>query len=532
MKNYVIIVEVPKLKIPYNSSIKITDFKNDFFLYPYNIIKTIKKVNQNIKLYNSGKEDEAEHHMYHTDVVNVDRGARTYFISELEVNIEIQGEEILEVVKNHFKFLLNLFSFIFRELFYIKKVYIFEKQSTFYKFVRMIKIPIFHKETSNSSQLVQVVFRRDIENLFPILLLRLKKNKHYLPFIEEFLFSWIRAGNINVKFMVSWNTLEHLTNIYWKLRGKTKLFKSEKKQEINASIQNFQEEDIEFPYITPAEIEKRVSFFNRPPITTLIRELCKRIHLRIDDDEFLTIRQVHYIRNKLFHRIYDIRELNEDFSNKFNLNDFETKDYGNVIRKLMLILEKIILRLFQFIPACFQIKKVNDYFHYLEWKKIRVYSKIKEKDINEIILESRSENNNFHLRQFLEAKQKIFFKGKYISLLRLLNRLDKKLKNLLENSLIVGEVDTRIHGKRKILLQFKDNLKGIYCANREDDHVSVNFVRFSTPFISIPLKNNHGYQLKFELLVTQESSHHFFKKGQIKINGEFITLFMEIIKIN
>ena len=534
--DYVIVAEVPKLKIPYNSSIKITDFKKDFYLYPYDIIKTLNKLNQNIRYYKNGREGEAEHHSRFSEVLDVDGKESVYFISEFDINIEDKGDEILEVVKNHFKHILNLFSFIFRELFYIKSVYIFKKKSTFYEFFRMIKIPIFHKETSNDSQLIQIVFRRDVEDLFPILLLRLKKNEKYLPFIEEYLFSRIRAGNIMLQFMVSWNTLEHLTNIYWKLRGGTKLFKKDKVEEINSLIKNINEDDIKFPFISLEEIKKRVSFHNRPPILILIREMCKKIHLKLDEDEFLTIRQVHYIRNNLFHRLYDISELNEDFSTKFKLKDFQTKDYGNLIMKFMLILDKILLRLFQFTPTCLKIIKSDQYFHHLEWKKINVYSKRKEIDINKLILNSRKKddlsklgNRDYIIKEFLDIKKKIFFRGKYISLLKFLDHLKERINYFLKKSIIIGSVDTQIHGKKKILLQFKENLKGIYYAKRVDDHTSVIFVQ-SSKFSSIPNEDYNAYQIRFELFTTEEFHNICFKREYIKIKGEFFTLLIDIKK--
>ena len=535
LKTYVFVAEVPKLKIPHNNSIKITDFKNDFYLYPSDIIRTLNRLNQSIKNLRNGQKDGFRYQHSFTDIIEADEEAKTYFVSEFEANLENHAEEILETVRNHFKYLLNLFSFIFREFFFIKTVYIFERHSTFYRFVRMIKTPIFHKETTNSLQLMQFVWRRDTENLFPILLLRLKRNKQYLPFIEEWLFSRIRAGNIIVKFMVGWNTLEHLTNIYWKLRGETKLFEKAKKVEINETIRNFSKDDIKFPYISSEEIKKRVSFYNGPPILTLIQELCNRIHVRLDDDEFLTIQQVHFIRNHLFHKVYGIRKINEAFSKKFNLNEFHEKEYIPILRKFMLISEKIMLRLFQFIPGCLQIEKMNDYFHYLKWKKMGVYSKRKEKDINQIIIDSWKKKNpdeledrDFYTGKLFEEKQTIFFRGKFLSLLKLLNKLDKKIKDLLENSLIAGNVDTRMHGRGRVLLQFKENLNGFYYAEREDDNTGVNYVRTLTQFKSIPHEEYHGFHLTFEILLKHESSELSFNRERIKIEGELLTMLIDI----
>lgn len=90
---------------------------------------------------------------------------------------------------------------------------------------------------------------------------------------------------------------------------------------------------------------------------------------------------------------------------------------------------------------------------------------------------------------------------------------------MLKNSIILGDIDTIIHGKRRILLQFKDNLKGVYYSNREvDDITVVQFVKPSTKFLSIPYEE---YQLTFELFKTNETSHYSFKKNQLKLTVNF-----------
>ncbi len=530
-----VVVEVPKLRIPYDCSIKITDFKNSFFLYPYEIIKTLNRMNQNIKNYRHGKEDEADHHRYFTDLLDVKKEESMLVVSELDIDMIEQGDQILEVVKDHFKFLLNLFSFIFRELFFINTVYIFQKRSTFYEFSRMIKVPLIHKDISNERQLIQFIFRRDIENLFPILLLRLKKNNKYLPFIEEYLTSRTKTQNIMIQYMISWNNLEHLTNIFWESEGETKLFESRKVAQINKIIKDVVEDDIVFPYISVKDVKEQIFFNNRPPVFTKIHIMCKKIHLNLTKEEITIIKKVLWIRNKLFHKVYDISKINDEFSRRFNLPDFQTRDYGYIIIKFLLILEKILLRLFQFTPRCFKVIERRPYFHFLEWKKIGIYSKKKEKDVYDIIFNSKdslepSEVNykNHHINQFLEIKQKIFFRGKYISLLKLLDHLKKRIHHFLKRSIIVGYVDTKFHGKNQILLQFKEDLKGIYYAKRRDDNISVAYVQPSTRFISNPRKDYNGYQIEFDLIRTQESSSSYRDRNQIKINGEFFTLLIDI----
>lgn len=377
------------------------------------------------------------------------------------------------------------------------------------------------------------------EKLFPILLVRLEKNNVYLPFIEEHLVGRIRSQNIMIEIMANWNTLEHITNIFWKTKEKTRVLKKVKARQITKiikkHIKNISEEDLEFPLISLKDWKDNVAFYNIPPILEKIKGMCKKIHITLKQNDFLIIKKVNYLRNRLFHEIYDIRELNNELSREFNISNFQTKDYGFLNAEFLLILERILLRLVKFTPRCFKLVKRNDYLHHLNWRNINTPFKLREQDINDIIIAERekrdsSENNHheFIMRKFLEVKQKIFFRGKYLPLLKFLNRSINRINNFLTSSIIVGDIETKIHGKRKILLQFRDNLKGIYYSKREDDHTAVEFVKSQSQFTSVPHKKYRRYNLTFELFRTHETSQLSFKKEPIKINGEFFTLMIDI----
>ena len=543
MKTYIVIAEVPKLQVPYNYSIKLTNLKKDFYIYPSDITETLERFNGNLKKLRSNKPNEVDGGVPFTEILDVNKEKSTRFVTNITLDCSLQAEETLEIIKNHFKHILSLFSMLFRELFFIKTVFIFEKKSTFYKFYRMIQIPIFHKETSNVSNLLQFLFRRDVENIFPILLVRLEKNGAYLPFIEEHLVGRIRSQNIMIEIMANWNTLEHITNIFWKIKEKTRVLKKVKAQQITKilkkHIKNISEEDLDFPLISLKDWKDNVAFYNIPPILEKIKGMCKKIHITLPLSDFLIIKKVNYLRNRLFHEIYDIRELNNEFSRKFNTSNFKIKDYGFLNAEYLLILERILLRLLEFTPRCFKLVKRNDYSHHLKWGKIKTPSKLREQDINDIILAERGNSDGsdnefriYMMRKFIEGKRKIFFRGKYLSLLKFLDRSINRINNFLTNSIIVGDIETKIHGKRKILLQFSDNLKGTYFSKREDDHTSVQFVKSPSQFTSIAHKKYRGYYLTFELFLTHETSHHFLKKETIKINGEFFTFLIDIKSSN
>lgn len=539
MKTYIVIAEIPKLQIPYSYSIKLTDFKNDFYMYPSDITETLKKFNENLKNLRLNKNKEKYNGIPFTEILDVNTAKSTHFVSEITFDCSLQAEDTLEIVKNHFKFVLSLFSMLFRELLYIKTVYIFEKKSNFYKFYRMIKIPIFPKKESNASSLIQFIFRRDVEKSFPILLVRLEKNNVYLPFIEEHLVGRIESQNMMIEIMANWNTLEHITNIFWKTKEKTRVLKKEKARQmtkiIKKHIKNITLEDLEFPLISLEDWKKNVAFFNKPPILEKIKGMCKKKHITLTQNDLLSIRKMNYLRNRLFHEIYDIRELNNKFSRKFNISNFQTKDYGLLNAEFLLILERILLRLIEFTPRCFKIVKSNDYSHHLKWRKINTPLKLREYDINDIILGEKGKNDgsdnefrDYMMRKFIEGKRKILFRGKYLSILKFLSRSINRINNLLTNSIIVGDVETKIHGKRRILLQFSENLKGLYYSSREDDHVHVQFVKSPSQFTSVRHFKYHGYNLTFELIPTQENSHHSMKREIIKIDGRFITLLIDI----
>lgn len=175
MKTYIVIAEVPKLQVPYSYSIKLTDFKNDFYIYPSDIIETLKKFNENLKKLRLNKTNEIYSGISHTEILDVNMVKSTLFATEITFDSSLQAEETLEIIKNHFRFVLSLFSMLFRELFFIKTVFIFEKKSTFYKFIRMIKIPIFHEKASDVPNLLQIIFRRDVREIISNFTCKIRK---------------------------------------------------------------------------------------------------------------------------------------------------------------------------------------------------------------------------------------------------------------------------------------------------------------------------------------------------------------------
>ena len=94
--------------------------------------------------------------------------------------------------------------------------------------------------------------------------------------------------------------------------------------------------------------------------------------------------------------------------------------------------------------------------------------------------------------------------------------------------MIAGDVDTERYGSGRILLQFKENLNGLYYTEREDDNTAGNYVRTSTQFKSIPQEEFHGFYLTFEILLKHESSDLTFSGEPIKIKGEFLTMLIDI----
>ncbi|KKK94130.1 hypothetical protein LCGC14_2685960, partial [marine sediment metagenome] len=84
------------------------------------------------------------------------------------------------------------------------------------------------------------------------------------------------------------------------------------------------------------------------------------------------------------------------------------------------------------------------------------------------------------------------------------------------------------YGRGRILLQLKENLNGKYYAEREDDNTGGNYVQSSSKFKSIPKEEYNGFHLSVELLLKNESSELGFHSAPIQIEGEFLTMAIDI----
>ena len=62
------------------------------------------------------------------------------------------------------------------------------------------------------------------------------KKKEYIPLISEYLTGRVKAPNIEMKFMLYWNALEHFAHTFWKKNQKSKFISKIKLKELNTCI--------------------------------------------------------------------------------------------------------------------------------------------------------------------------------------------------------------------------------------------------------------------------------------------------------
>lgn len=445
--------------------------------------------------------------------------------------------EIIDLTIKHFKELLSVFSLLMREHFQINRAYFFQKKNQIYEFVRMIQIPVLDLNPSNTINMIRFFRTNLIETIFPWLLARLHQKWHFIPFLDEYLFG-VKSPNLEVKFMIYWNALEHLSNVFWKYKQKSKLLVKVKIEELHKVIKEYLKSiikaDIIFPYTNPIDLSDKnfLKIDNRPPIKTKILAMCKNIHLKLDNEEKSCISQVNYIRNKLFHAEYYLTDILNDFGEEFNLLNFSVQDFFIIVDKFELVLEKIILKLLKFVPQYFKFEQ-----GYLQLKEIKLPSyreKIKEikRKIDQRFSKKLNDDRAYLLNNFIENKKELLSEGKYINLLKYIENFKVRLQEIITNNYFQGKINTNV-GFNEIEVKFLESLSGDY------ELKMPNFQGFFQGGIIIDgsilqssrLFNNGEYSIEFELHKTEEIEQTNVDSKGMDIKGKFLTPLVDIKKL-
>ena len=497
MEEVVVIVEIPKLKLRNCTSVQIKSPAEIYYLYSDDILKTLRDYNQKIEVLRSKVILDKFASKSLGYIIEKEREVFTYILCEKKIDAHRNAAELINLVSDLFKPLLRIFSLFLREILSISKIYILKKKNHIHEFIRMIEIPFSYIEISNTPNLIQFISISLVETYFPWLLARMCRKHQFLPFIDEYLFGKLKSPSLEIKFMMYWNALEHLANIFWKGTSS----KSD-------------------------------------PIRKKIDAMCKRIHVNLNEDDMVVINNIYFIRNELFHSTYFLKNIVTKFKTVFNLQYFIINDFNKICKKFELILEKILLKLLNFIPYYFELKisKRFDLFHFLEVKKIKLPSlqkqkQKKEKEIDQRFGKKFENHREWELHHLIESKKELLRYGKYLSVIKFLDKFKVRISKTKRKKYFNGVINTRF-GFSKIYLKFIDNKKGKFKLLIPNYGTFLNGILIDgSTFYSTKSYDNSKYSLEFQLFKTNEISPIIPYAKLKEVKGRFITKIIDIKKV-
>ena len=543
MDKYIIITEIQNMYINPGVSICIEGPKKEFYFYSNKFIEKLRAINEIIKKIKLN-DLPSSHSLSGHEFIKL-KESSTFIIFEQELNISLNAKGLLKYVENLMNPLINLFSLFLRNFFNIKRIYFFKKKNYGYEFYRLIDVNNVNKEVSDEPQLIQILYVDGVETVFPWLLQRMYRKKEYIPLIFEYLTGRVKAPNIEMKFMLYWNALEHFSHYFWINKGKSKFISKTKLKEFNdcvkEKIKSIEQDDILFPNITLKDLKKKgyLRVSSRPPIKEQVFSLIKRI--RIDKplkDVKDLINKIYYIRNRLFHAKYYLEDILEGFREKFNCPDFNMDDFTTLLKKFELFFEYLILKHLKIIPNYFdyRISKRWKNFHFLEWKKFRLPSYLRKIEIEKSKIDNRfkqkyDNRREYELNSFLYDKEEQLRKGKYLSIVKFISKFSQRIKEYTQNNFFIGFTNTRT-GFSEIQIKFKDNLSGSFRIQNSERHTHFTdgYIIGESPVVSKISIKGSNYELRYDFSTIRYFPIDLLVEYE-RINGVFKTLIRDIRKV-
>jgi hypothetical protein len=535
IRKLIILIEIPKLSVPFSKSFKIENCKNVFYMYPGTFTQTLKKINdERLEILNdpSYRGSRAPNG---GNFFNKDPKHFAYIASEINIDINIPSEEIFNRVKIFFRPPIILFSFFMNERFTINKVFLFEKKSWGYKFIQMLESPNFHKELSGSSKLKRFISQQDVEFLFPCILMRMCGKEHYLEFIDGYISGKTMSFFIGNEISNYWNCLEHFANKYCITKKKNKILKKSIKRQLNKVVNGalglMKDDDVAFPNLTLNEIKSKGWLLadNRPPILNRIFYTFNRKRINLSNEEKKIIKIIYLIRNKLYHEENYLNRILGKLLRRFQLS---LRDIGLLTRKFSLIVEKMILRFFKIIPNYFKLNQ-EEYYHNLmdiqiNLPKLREKKQLERSYFDKLFNTDGLTEKEALLKHLIYDKKVLTQKGKYISIIKYLDRFKLKCKTYIQNNFLAGilrslqdsldvrvKLDENLDGKIEFLIRNKVKLEK--AISKE-----LNFISNINPTFG-------NYRLKFGLLIKEIKYDIGRNPNPV---GKFFTLLTDIREIS
>jgi len=545
-EKYIVIIDVKGLEIPYSMKIQKPN-QNYFFLYPEDFAEKLEKYNKDISILKRNPNDKSVRLSgSFSESISTNPHKSTFILTESYFDLSLSANELYHKIREEFYPLLMLFSFFLMEIFEIKRIFIFKRKDSIYKFIRFIQIKIEEIQDLNSFYLIDGPnrFVKSIEIYFPLLLFRFlgdnEIRKKYLPIIEDYLYGKLRTQYIEIQIIRYWNALENLADIFWNYLKKDKLLTEETyeklKEIINKYLDTIKPKNILFPNTNNLRVKEILNskINNFPAIKDKIFYLCSKISFDLNEDQRDFINKMYWVRNELFHRGTPLRELANNYSRKYNIPNFTLRDLSKKIINFGELIEKIFLYLVKFFPKYIYVENKEDDGYQIYWNENNLSPNyIKERlqrinqnliDFSRVFFPSKLEKLNILIcnRNFLVGNTQFVSLLKYIQI---------KLIPSIENNIsydFMGILHTP-RGDLSMEIRFRENLYGSYKAfTRNSEEIRRWMDCKGSIFKSNSETDFHGYYLKFEFIPVS-TIYRMMPGTEFKSVKEFIGFFEAMI---
>ncbi len=534
----IVLIEIPKLSVPFSSSFKIQDNKNTFYLYPGTFTQTLKEYNDELSRIHNDPTYNGFHAPGFEFYFDKNQERFAYIASEIDIDLNISREELFDRIRIFFRPLITIFSFFISEIFTINKVYFFEKKSWGCEFIQTLESPDFHKELSEYSKIKQFISQHDVEFLFPCILTRMCGKEHYLEFVDGYIVGKIKSFFIGNKISNYWNCLEHFSNKYCTSIDKNRiLIKNVNRQLnriVNGAIGLIKDDDVAFPDLSINEIKSKGWLLgdNRPPIINRILYMFKRKRINLSDEEKKIIKILNEVRNKLYHEENYLTRLLGRLARRFHLNSPTLLDIGLFTKKFSLIVEKMILGFFKIIPNYFELKQ-EEYYHSLKniemnLPTLRTNEELRQEYHNKRFNMEGLTEREIHIKHLVYDKKDLTQRGKYIPIIKYLDRLKSKIQEYIQENYFSGIFNSP-SGSLDAMIKFNDNLNGSIEFLTRNRREIVNLMRSELLFISNINPQFNNFRIKFVPMIKKISN---IIGGNDNPTGKFFTFMIEIKEID
>lgn len=260
--------------------------------------------------------------------------------------------------------------------------------------------------------------------------------------------------------------------------------------------------------------------------------MCYKMHIKLSNEEKKIVKMINDIRNKLYHEETYLTHLLGQLAKKFKLADPTLLDIAKFSQKFSLIIEKVILKFFKIIPNYFTLTK-KDYYHFLKDKEINLPSLRTKRQRQKEFLEERFNmegltGREWRVKHLLYDKRELLREGKYLSLIKYLERFKLKFQQLTYDNCVSGAFKGD-KGTLNVNIRFKGDLKGDIEFLSENELEIYSMIKGEFKFQSNMNASNNNFGIEFIPLLKKISyTHHADPEKNTNPIGKFLTLMIDI----